>query len=318
MNKKAIVFTFIAIIMVILLIATFLLNISNRAQRDIQKTTIKIEALSSLVNSLNNELLQESLRSSSNQVFLAFLNHMDNKTKSKGNGHYKGHFIKGDINKNFQNAIMDGYYKNDELDYMFMDDLNYTLTNATRQLAIFLQDNGANFTFNPINKDDIRVFQPDPWHINVSFIITYDLNDSKNEVNWVVKNKPISILLNVQDYRDPLSLVSENQSITINRTDVTIWSLEEFKRHITGHFFIEHTDAPSFLDRLQGKKDAASVNGIESILDPNFFANSGKRSNVDYEYSDKVHGKCSVDGMLANFRLTEDHLNFYQRTGICS
>ena len=313
MNKKAIVFTFIAIIMIILLIAIFLLNISNRAQRDIQKNNIKIEALNSLVNSLNNELLQETLRSSSNQVFLALLDDLENKNQGGG----KGQYVKGDLYKEFADALVTGYYQKQELKLMFQGKLNYTLMNITGELIYFIKDNGAIFSFKPIDKYDVTIFQQDPWNINVSLIISYNLNDSSNEISWNIKNKQISILLPVENYREPFYIVEDNLNVTINKTDVTTWTFDEFKRHINKRLFIAHSDAPSFLDRLQGKK-GNNINGIETILDPNFYPNPSKSSNVDFEYRDSVKGKCLVNGMPNNFKLTSAHLSYYQQSGTCS
>ena len=312
MNKKAIVFTFITVIFVVLLVASFLLAISNRAQRDIQKTNIKVETLSSFVNTLNNELLEETLRASSNQLFLAFLDELENPNSGVG----KGSYIQGGVNTVFAEALMTGHYKDQKLRIMIQDNLNYTLMKALEELSIFAQDNGAILSILPIPRNNINVYHQDPWHLNVSFVVTYSLNDSRNEVSWGIKNKQISILLDLQNYRDPFYLVADNLNVTINKTDVTTWTFDEFRRHITNSLFRAHSDAPSFLKRLQGDK-TADTNGIEAILDPNFYPNSGQFSNVDFEYRSNIHGDCTVNGMPNEFRLTSIHLTYYQQTGTC-
>ncbi len=306
MNKKAVVFTFITVILITLLIASFLVNISNRAQRDIQKTNLKVGALSSFVNSLNNELLQEVLRSSSNQVFLAFLANIESNNQ----------YIQGDMDVVFPEALMNGYYNNEELKVMFQNNLNYTLGKSLDELKTLAQDHGAVFSYTAINKNNIKVSQEDPWNLNISFVINYNLNDSRNDVSWNIENKKISILLDIENYRDPFYLFEDQLNKTITKTNVTTWTLSEFNMHIVNSLFRNHADAPSFLKRLQGDK-TSDANGIESILDSRIYGN-GEFSNVDFEFWSNKNGECRVTGMPSNFRLTAAHLTYYEQTGTCS
>ena len=306
LNKRGIVFTFIAASLLSIIILIFLFNLSNRAQGNIQETNIKIETINNFVKSLSNDYLKTALRTSSNQVILSFLDRED-KTDN---------FI--DIS-NFKDSIMMGYYtpdvEADKLKLMFQEDLNFTLPSALEEIKEFGDGIGVNFSYK-FNSNSIVITQTETWNLDVKFIVSYEVNDLKRNVKWKIDNKEINAKLDIQNYRDPLYIVKENVNNTINKTTITNWNLDNFKEFVKAEHFRENPSAPSFLDRLEGTTDA-NPNGIESLLDPNYYANPSVFSNVDYQYWTNTHGGCSVDGMDNSFRLETSHLLYYTQNGAC-
>ena len=305
LNKRGIVFTFIAASLLSIIILIFLFNMSNRTQGNIQETNIRVETINNFVKSLSNEYLITALKTSSNQVILSFL---DREYRNKN-------FI--DISK-FKDSIIKGYYtpiEADKLNLMFQEGLNYTLPAALEEIKNFGYGSGINFTYK-FNPSSILIIQTEPWNVDVKFIISYEVRDLKGNVNWKIENKEITIKLDVQNYRDPLYLVKADLNNTITRTTVTIWNLDNFKQFVQNAQFRENTNAPSFLDRLQGRT-SSNPNGIESLLEPFFFDNPSGFSNADYQYWSSANGECSVDGMNSDFRLDGSHLTYYTQTGSC-
>src|SRR3989344_2281197 len=80
LNKKSVVFTFIAVTLLFIIILIFLININNRTSTKIQTTNIKVETLNNVVKNLNSTLLPDALRSSSNQAMISLLDYESNTT----------------------------------------------------------------------------------------------------------------------------------------------------------------------------------------------------------------------------------------------
>ncbi len=305
LNKKAIVFTFISVILVSILIIAFLININNRSKSNIQVTNVKTETLNSFVKSLNSSFIPDALKVSSNQVMISLLDYESNKS-----------IYINDINDYFKKVMETGDYNGERQDGMFIEDLDYRLTIALDEIKTLAQEQGAVFEYSPIDYSTIKIFQRDPWHVVISLKFSYTLKDVKNEINWNIKDREISAVLNVENYRDPLYLLEIGKiSLMITKTPYTqreFQDINKFNDHIIKGYFAANSGAPSFIKRLAGDF-SPSLYGIESLLDPVYYYQNELYSNADYQFINQVLGEC-VDDMPDSFKLDVSHLNYYQRT----
>jgi len=303
LNKKSVVFTFIAVTLLFIIILIFLININNRTSTKIQTTNIKVETLNNVVKNLNSTLLPDALRSSSNQAMISLLDYESNTT----------YVI--DVEDYLRQVMNDGNYNSVLQEDMFQDNLDFTLVHTLDEVRNLAERQGAIFNYQPLDFNTLTIRQDDPWNVVVEMSISYSLSDAKNEISWDIQDRVISTRLDVGDYRDPLYLVQpeSRKSIYIMKTPYANFNnINDFIDHVYNFYFITNVDAPSFLERLHGQLVPSGTNGIESILSPVLFSNPSDYSNVDHQYFSLIPGQC-VQGMPSNFFLESSHLTFYNR-----
>ena len=326
MNKKGIVFTFIVVSLLSVVLIAFLINVSNKnTQAKIQETTVNVETLNSFTKSLDEQVIPQALEVSSNRAILSWLYYLDLQNEITPNT-----FITAtpNLNTNLKNAIVYEKYvlnvgigkgSTVQLNFMYDDGANYTLPSVFKEIENLAINSGVNFSYDSPNNYVFTINQISPWEINVSMIMTdYKVSDLNGDTFWEFKNKPYSVILNVTNFIDPLALVYNNRSVTINRTRSSLpfdsAGLQSFYERPE---FVEdslNNDAPSFLDRLQGTL-TPNVNGIESILDPLYFENLDLNSNVDFLYYNYYKkGNSLITGCLVsntNVYLDSGHYIYY-------
>jgi hypothetical protein len=304
LNKRAIVFTFIVVVLLSVILIAFLINLNTKvSQNKIQFTNVKVETINSFVKNLNSVYIPDALRISSNQVMISLLDYESNHTYVNGVDDY------------FRQVLADGNYHNAKQEDMSQNNLNYILPNTLDEIKKLAIRQGIIFNYLPIDYNTLTLTQKDPWRVTVTLKLSYTLNDVNNEIYWTINNKEFSSILKVTDYRDPLHLVEEKPGISLKIANVShLYAINNFNLFIENSNFTVNPSAPSFLNRLeQGKKNIQSENGIESILNPVYYKNTKKASNVDYQYYNNVNGLC-VMGMPEDFRLDQAHINYYGKT----
>lgn len=301
LNKKGLVFTFIAVILLSVLMLAFLVNINNRVQTETQTLNVKIETINSFVKSLNSSYLPDALRSSSNQVMLSLLDYESNKSEY------------ADVDEYFKQVLESGYYQGKKQSGMFQDNLNYTLPYTLNEIKNLVGSQGIAFDYEPIDFNTLILKQKDSWSVEVIIKLSYSVTESSAE--WNINEREVHSRLSVTNYRDPLYLVEARIgkiNLSITKTPYADFSdINNFKDHIERAYFRDNPNAPDFLQRLNGNF-APSIYGIESLLDPVYYMNEKGYSNADYQYLSNVIGLC-VEGMPINFRLDQAHLTYYQR-----
>ena len=330
MNKKAVVFTFIVIALISVILIAFLVNLSNRnIQSKIQDTNIRIETINSFTRTLNDDLIPQAIKSSSNRAILSWLTYLDfSNNVTTTLTPLTGEFITSSIplNDNLKNAVVFENYDKDplirgdivELKYMYdaNGNTNYTLPSILKEIQTLAFNSGLNFTYDDPQNYEYQITQISPWEINVSVKVTnYKISDMKGEVFWNFENKVYYTILNVTNFVDPFMLVLDNKTININSTGFIPGSTgtftdQNFQLFYTRPEFIADDDAPSFLKRLQGDS-SSDANGIETVLNPTYFPNTPGYSNVDYLYWTHVDGCLLVQP--ADMYLDAAHVSYYNR-----
>ena len=291
LNKKAVVFTFITVLLLTVLIINFLVNLNYRdTQSKIQSVNVKVDTINSFVKSLNSSYIPSALRVSSNDVMIDLLNYEDQSHQYVSN-----------------------------VDNYFIQNLPGKIQPALNDIISLAAQQGIVIESIEPQYNTINLYQTDPWQVIIKLKFNYKLRDNNNEAIWDIKDRGMLAILNVDNYRDPLHLVEEDPGFDLKITKILYLSsyfsdLYNFKKFIENANFTNNPSAPSFLNRLQGEKNLRSAYGIESILDPFYYTNEQSSSNVDYQYYSPVLvlGLCVKD-MPINFKLDQDHINYYGR-----
>jgi len=299
-NKKGLFFTFMAILLLAVILIAFLAKSGNTTHNSIQQSQIKVRSLNAFVKSLD-EVLQQPLKASGKQTIEAAQQYM---------------FTQGYIPNfasEFSSIIVSGKYNNELLENM--DEFN--ITNTLNIVKAVATETDVFLTYEDPTPADIAIQHISPWEMNVTINLrNIQITDTQSEATWDMGDKLISTILFVEDFNDPFSLVQDKVEVNINQTDIEqfgdIATLQQF---INAHEFLAHTDAPSFLQRMSGDFSSSSY-GIESVLsDEGRNADAVPTSSfVDFYYwgtrNDAV-ASCTVPGFPAKFTLDNSHKEFY-------
>jgi hypothetical protein len=167
-----------------------------------------------------------------------------------------------------------------------------TILNDTTYAAILLDVNKKSQKINvnvSISQPSITVSQKDSWTVQVTLFINLTMFDNTQLASWS-RQENISTLINIEGFDDPLYIINTNGRVPykINRSIYVLnGTLTNLTAHFNGKSYLAHSDAPSFLKRLEGSL-AADPQGIESLVDLSAFSAQGlevkQKSIVDHVY----------------------------------
>ncbi len=295
MNKKGIFFTSIAILIISLLIITYTVYTKAEERRTIQR---RIETMNSFINSLDQDISRKIFIAGFRSIFT-----FENKIIESGsyisdvNDGFQEMFFNGSLNGNTQ-TIMAGATLSDIIDSISAIggkvNINVSLTNA----SIFMD-------------------QTDPWNVRIKLIGNLTIKDSGNLAHWE-RELSTESFVPIYYFDDPIYTINTGGIVIqkINETVYTTFDSATLLTHTQENYYKSSTDAPSFLDRLQGNITSSNENGIESLVDLQELDNKGisisQKSIVDHVYfSSSNPASCQPSGMPSWFYLDNNHLALY-------
>ena len=285
MNKRGFIFTFISVILISVLVLAFLIQYTSRTGVNIEKTNTEVETMNSFVKSLNNDYLPRVMQVSGNQAILALLNYTSEQKEYLGEGNSLHYIV---------NTITEGEYKvgygggddGPKLEVMEIEGINYTLNDTLNEIKYLAESTGINFNFEEITqqfKQNMEVFQDNPWYVNISMVISYSIYNDNNDISWNYKSKRIKTSIPITSFRDPIYMIESGINITINKTAYDL--PEQIEPHVLFTNFVKCSKSPNFLSRMEGSTTASENAGIESLVnlkDPG-------QSAIDYQYLMKIN-----------------------------
>lgn len=298
-NKKGIFFTLIAIAAISLFLSgyTFYTNYSERS-------TIKdrVSTLNNFVFSMEENLERQIFISGFRSLFIM-------QTESVEQGTYIINAT-ASLNELFFNSTYNGIEESIMLGATFSDIQDFIEQKANKvNLDISLS--------NP----SIYLTQTDPWHVDVVLIADFNARDQGGLVSWN-KTKTYSAKIPITDFEDPIYLLNTGGIVTnkIEKTPFSEFTISNLNNHTSGKYYKESTEAPSYLNRLQGSNNPSDF-GIESLVYIPQLSNQGistqDKSVVDYIYfSSNNPVSCKITGMSNWFKLDQAHLADYNVTGL--
>jgi len=298
-NKKAMFFTLIAIAILFLFLVSYTFYSVVQDRKSVQK---RILTMNNFVYSLEQDMPRQLYTSGFRIIFL-----MENHILETGE------YITGfdaAFNELFYNATL--YEETDEQIESLMEEATFSGIQEN------VNNKGGKINIDvSLTEPEIFVSQDDPWNIKLNLTAKLLIEDKADLALW---NKTTNIVtyIPIQNFEDPLYIVGTNGSVTnhINQTpyDVPIPS-DNLLNHVSNSYYIANTDAPSFLDRLQGNLEPDS-NGIESLVHLPTLSAQGiptkDKSCVDYIYFSSNNPLAStIAGMPSWFKLDEPHKTLY-------
>ena len=314
MNKRGMFFTFIAILLIIVLLVAFVSKIGIQQTEESSKSNAKLAGLNSFVKSFD-AIAGRALQASSKHVILSSLNYT-----AQGSRQYIPSYP-----IEFKSIIYNGKLVSNTI---IPNADKLTISKTLEIVEKVAQDNNIILIYDkPIQPQDISITQISPWEMEVSLtlknaIVTDNKDPLKSEVTWNLgEAKVIKTKLYVTDYSDPFTLKELGEDLPIkkyaNPQNYQLGQQDYLNDLISSEQFIAHGDGPNFLQRMSGdfKND---VNGIERVLPDSLGADpTPTLSNVDFYYwgafGDQLVS-CNVEGYGANFKLDSKHKIYYSTT----
>lgn len=296
--KKGQVFTLFAIALIILFFVSY--DVYSIVQ-DRYAVRTRISTMDNFLFSLEKNLERQVYTSGFRILFLA----EDYITRT-------GVYI-SDMGAFFNEAFFNGTIYSNASDIMI--GARYAdLVNSTNDKANKIN---VNIT---LSNPQFYASQDSPWSVAVSFEFNLSMRDKANLARWQ-KQERIKSYISIEGFEDPIYIVNAKGMVVyrINKTiyegAYTCGGMGNLTSHLQNRYYTSHSDAPSFLKRLQGSFEA-DANGIESLVDLAALSAQGlptqQKSVADHVYFSSSNPSSSqVAGMPSWFRLDEAHLVKY-------
>lgn len=272
MNKKGIFFTILAIALLSLFIVSYSVYSFVQNREGINK---RIKTMNSFVFSLDKDIPRKLYITGYRIIFVLEENVIKN-----------GTYI-ANLNSTFAEAFFNGTvqgenYAEDNLGLLY-DSTFEDIKNRINDKA-----NSLNIEVSFINPK-VSINQDDPWHVKVNLKSNLIIKDRGNLALWN-KSADYYVYIPIENFEDPFYIANTNAKI-VNKFVQTPYSVPISIGNLTAHaensYYINHTDAPSFLDRLQGKT-TSSEQGIESLVNTHELSIQGiavkDKCIIDYLY----------------------------------
>jgi hypothetical protein len=229
-----------------------------------------------------------------------------------------GSFI-DDINARFEESFINGTINSTPLKLM----VNSTIKDWASRISSEAEK--VDIKFN-LTVQRVQLSQNDPWSVVIGLNLSLYISDRLNTSYWIREVYP-STSISILGFEDPLYVVNSKGRVTntISSTNITDFVVNKdvtnLMIHANNSFYIGHSDAPSFLMRLEGNLGSSQY-GIESLVNLEEFIQQGlaiqDRSVVDYIY---FGSDTTVNHRINNtpdwFKIDDGHLDFYQVRNIC-
>ncbi len=300
-NKRGVLFTLLTIIIVSLfaLSYSFLSNTNSR-----ESTQKRIETLNSYVYTVEEDISRNLFVAGFRTTYITLeeIRQNPNIINSNFTSVFNESFFEGTYNGNSKSLMQGATFK----------DIIKDLENSSSRI-------NANVT---IENASVYVNQVDPWNLRFNMKFRLKVWDLNGFVSWD-KETIASSIVPTKYFDDPMyiSKTKGNYNVKVKETIYNnLSNVNNFSWHLDGEYYINHSDAPSFLNRLEGKF-IADPNGVESFIDLDKLAliyqtiggNIENRSNIDYMYfSENNSIWCKVTTIsIAPARLDANHRAFY-------
>ncbi len=305
MNKKGIFFTFGAIALSVIIILSFNVHNEYRLNDKMDTVGVRINTMNSFIEDLEND--------AENAIFIAGFRSL----LSLEDYMFENDDFLDNLGTTFQDAFK-GAFLNGTIDSQKMDIMKgHTFFNWTERMKVQANQTDIELEFT-LEDNDVTISQSGPWIVDVTVDLEVDIQDRKKTASWEI-DKPITKKINITGFVDPLYLVNNNGLVNNTITETTVdpsSSAANLNTHLINSYYIEHSDAPSYIMRFENDLSSSSY-GIESLVNSQERIDAGlsalTRSAVDYiYYGSQSTTDCVIrDPSYSWFYLDSDHLDFY-------
>jgi len=323
LGKKGIFLTFISIAIIAAAIVIFTPSDLN-LKKDISVVTTRVSNINDYVIDLQNVYLERALHATGTKAIIALIKYMEAETIRT-----ESEVFLDDFEEAFIEVLLDGNIGGIPIDDIIdpLDNEEDIMTDNTyRNWTDKINDTAYNVyyiqTYIGFDVDNVRVFQNDPWFVEVEVDLSF--NVSSETASWN-KTATIATEIEIDKFNDPYYLV-KTSGLYVNKirksvTQFNQWDFDNVKIFLEGtgnytHF--EGSNAPSFIDRFTNNIVASACCGIESLVNPAHIAIPIKATSyVDYLYWE-TETPCdntllhSVTGLNDDFKLNLEGIGKYK------
>ncbi len=304
-KKKAIFFTFIAIIIMAIAILIFTPQADVSLGKDTQSIRAKIGAVDNYVDDLQSQYFETVLRASAHKAVLSLALY-ENST---------GTFL-GNFDSAFSEVILTGKINGVDIDSITGKKimLNNTLSDLNKRISETAKDALNVNTMIIVN--NVSAGQTNPW--NIDAMLDVNLTVTSDVAEWRAR-KTIRTMFSIEGLPDPYYLVNTKSTSsytnTIKKSGVAFnqWNIGNARESLRNGTYIHWQDsnAPSFLMRFTNTVSNSSCCGIESFVNSNkIMPSDQKESYIDYLFwSHRFKDDCT---QLYNINGLWDEFNFFK------
>jgi hypothetical protein len=249
-SKKAMTYLLVSSLLVVVLLGIFF--VSNRyGYRDqTELYTLRIMSMNDFIKNFNSDVHRATYVSAF-RTMIALEDYVTTNSRYLDN-----------VNASFKETFYNGTINSTSVEIMDNSSFRDYITKVNN----LAQDMGM--TLN-VSVENIELSQSDPWSIDVKIYLIINLTDSTRTVSWH-NSEEFYTNIPIDNLRDPLYGVSTLNKIpnAIRRQNNTLVSGSDTSgliSHINQSYYLESSDAPSFLKRFEGDF-TSDPNGIESIV----------------------------------------------------
>ena len=273
-GKKGVFFTFVALtFLTLLIVSASVLNTSKMREKSLVIET-KVDTLNKFVADVEDDLGRAAYISGFRSLVSMYEYVLLN-----------GEFI-ADVDSAFDELFLDGTIGGSNASLL----VNNTFTDWAGQIQSRAAEIGINIT---IIINSITLSHDHPWTIRIDLNTTFHVQDTQGVASWN-KQKQVAAYVEIEGFGDPVYIVKTNGLVErkvrqtpfitfVSGTDVT-----NLLNHTYEGYYINHDDAPNYLQRLSGSIDSTSLYGIESLVDIAELASKGvsvkDKTIVDHKY----------------------------------
>ncbi len=310
-SKKGFFFTFLAIMLVSILLIIFIKTPAAQSQKQSETVKIKVNLMNDFMLTLKNSYIPRILYFSAKEVLINFSRTEDPSI--------------------FQDSTGPANKPIDVFGTVFADNMSGQLNPLLLQIST-ISLSKLNI-YSEINMSSFTLVQQDPWTLQVSGLYSIYIRSNESDIIFNVTQQNVSVLIPIDGFEDPLfarkaKLFSTNETTRIIKKSSNLhWDKDITAAFYQNKQYRESTNAPSFLDRVKGNYQSSSF-GIETLIDPiTYTPNANGYADIDYKFftpisdckynsTDKsvVSNLYEIKYIQSGFYLDVEHIGKYNLT----
>mgnify|MGYP006289445243 CR=1 FL=1 len=322
MNRKGVLYLFLAVIFVTLFGTLYLTQHGYDHEDRHQAATTRVQTMDEFIEDLHADLDRAAYISG----YRALIG-MEEHVTQQGE-YFRNRSV---MEEAFRQAFLTGSYNGTLFAILHNASFNDYLDRVGRHADQVGIDVDATVT-------RVRITQATPWAIEVDFTGNFTITDERGAAWWEY-NQSFTTTVPIRGLKDPLYTVNTSgrvpNTITryqppptgyVNDTNNDTAALKEF---VEDSYYRATDEAPTYLQRFTGNL-APAEDGIESIVHLPSLSDQGivvhrDRSVVDHIYfsqsPDNTTDRCNIQNMDYTpdwFRLDQDHMDDYELDALYS
>lgn len=302
-NRKGMFFTLIALSLVTFFIITFNVYVKYTESDKMDLIETRILTMNDFLNSVEKDL-DRAIYISTFRAMVSLANYISS----------EGEFL-SDVDSAFSEIMINGTIDGNASNAELMQ--GQTLNDWAVKISTIAEDIGLNVSITILNTS---VAQKTPFSLEVNVSFNISLVDDMDTASWILQSS-VTKEVDLEGFDDPLfAKMSEGKVFrAVSKTNITIWNNSALRQHFLNQTYINNSDAPTYLMRLEGDLSSDPL-GIETLVDKKEIQNAGltvlNRSNVDYIYwGSQLHNRSKIrnitDSGHPSFVLDDAHVDLY-------